>query len=269
MTRLAPTQSTGEPSMTSSSGLHRWFPFGTGDEGASRRLFCLPFAGGGASNFLAWRAQLAGVGVVPVQYPGHETRIGEALVRDWDTMLAALVEALLPLLDRPYVLYGHSMGARLAFAAAGRLDAVGLAPERVIVAAHLPPGQPSAASAALNLDDEDFKHFLQRYGGIPAELPDEPRFWDRVLPVMRADFALATQPLKALPLRCPVIAYAGREDAEASAPAMRGWQAWSRAGFALREFAGGHFFFRHPDVAAALNADLKVAPVDSLPLVSA
>jgi surfactin synthase thioesterase subunit len=247
-----------------------WFPFGTGREDADTRLFCLPFAGGGASNFLPWRARLTDVGVVPVQYPGHETRLGEAPLLDWQEMLSALTRVFLPLLDRPYVLFGYSMGARLAFALAAKLTGAGSPPERLIVAASSPPDLPSSARQALELDDEAFKQFLQRYGGIPAELAREPGFWDMALPVMRADFALAAQPFDAAPAPYPIVAYAGLDDVDADPRAMAGWGRFTTANFVLRKFAGGHFFLRTADVCSVLDADLATAlSAVSSPFVSA
>src|SRR5450830_1566425 len=142
--------------MTAIQESSAWFPFGAGREDAHTRLFCLPFAGGGASNFLPWRARLAeaGVGVTPVQYPGHETRLGETPLHVWEDMLAALQETLAPVLDRPYALFGYSMGARLAFALAARLGAAGTPPVQLIIAAHLPPDMPSPALQAAGMDDE-------------------------------------------------------------------------------------------------------------------
>jgi medium-chain acyl-[acyl-carrier-protein] hydrolase len=256
--------------MTAIQESSAWFPFGPGREDAHTRLFCLPFAGGGASNFLSWRARLAdaGIGVAPVQYPGHETRLGEAPLHALEDMLAALHEAVAPLLDRPYALFGYSMGARLAFALAARLAAAGLPPVRLIVAAHLPPDLPSPARQAAGLDDEAFKVLLMQYGGIPADISHEQEFWDLVLPVMRADFALAAEPFDAVPASYPIAAYAGVDDAHAGA--MAGWRRFTTAGFVLREFAGDHFFLRSADVCPALNTDLAIArPADLSSLVSA
>lgn len=239
-------------------------------------MFCLPFAGGGASNFLPWRARLAeaGIGVAPVQYPGHETRLGEAPLHAWEEMLAALQAAIVPLLDRPYALFGYSMGARLAFALAARLAAAGMAPVCLIVAAHLPPDLPSPALQAVGLDDQAFKALLLRYGGIPAELSHEQEFWDLMVPLMRADFALAAAPLDvgtgAVTASYPIAAYAGIDDVHAEAKSMAGWQRFTTADFVLREFAGDHFFFRSADICPALNTDLALArSADLSSLVSA
>jgi len=251
-----------------------WFPFGLGREDAHTRLFCLPFAGGGASNFLPWRARLAdaGVAVAPLQYPGHETRLGETPLHAWDDMLTSLQDAIMPLLDRPYALFGYSMGARLASALAARLANAGLPPLQLIVAAHVPPDLPSPALEAIGLDDEAFKALLLRYGGIPAEMSHEPAFWELVLPVMRADFALAAEPFAAVPVPAayPITAYAGTDDRHADAGIMAGWRRFTTADFVLKEFSGDHFFLRSADVCAALNTDLaRVRSADLHPLVSA
>lgn len=260
--------------MTARQEAPAWLPFGAGSELAHTRLFCLPFAGGGASNFLPWRAPLAqaGVAVAPVQYPGHETRMGEAPLAASSDMLTALQRALTPWLDRPYVLFGYSMGARLAFALAARLAAAGHAPQQLIVAAQLPPDLPSPARLAAGLDDAGFKALLLGYGGIPPELAQQTEFWDMTLPLMRADFALAAEPFATLPepAAYPITAYAGVDDPHADAQAMAGWQRFTTAAFVLREFAGDHFFLRSTDLCPALHTDLATArSADLTPLVSA
>lgn len=235
-----------------------WFPFGDGSTDAGTRMFCLPFAGGGASNFAAWRKLLPEVGVAPVQYPGHETRIDEAPVQSMDQMVRQLADAIAPRLDRPYVLFGYSMGAKLAFALIKRLAACGLPqPDCLIVAAHRPPDRTSNAAKAVGLPDAEFKDVLRAYGGMPEELLDDQDFCEMALPVMRADFALAVQAVDLAPVDCPIIAYAGTQDTAASAVDMAEWQRFTTGEFRLREFAGGHFFFRSAsDFEATLKADM-------------
>ena len=72
-----------------------WLPFGCGPAEAAGRIFCLPFAGGGASNFMPWRRLLPGVGIAPVQYPGRETRLDEPSARSLPELVAALDLAVL------------------------------------------------------------------------------------------------------------------------------------------------------------------------------
>ena len=238
-----------------------WLPFGTGPADARARMFCLPFAGGGASNFAGWRTLLPDVGVVPVQYPGHETRIGEVPLQNIEQMVAALADTIAPLLDRPYLLFGYSMGAKLAFALAGRLASRGFPlPVCLMVAAHRPPDGVSDAAKSVSLPDAEFKQVLRAYGGMPDELLDDEDFCAMVLPVMRADFSMAVQPVDLVPITCPIIAYTGTQDSAATASEMAGWQRFTTSDFRLREFAGGHFFLRSAaDFEPTLKADMMAA----------
>lgn len=245
--------------MTDTQFSRPWLPFGSGPSDARARLFCLPFAGGGASNFSAWRKRFSDVGVVPVQYPGHETRIDEAPLQSIDHMVTGLADAIEPLLDRPYVLFGYSMGAKLAFALIKELTGRGFPlPACLMVAAHVPPDRTSGAVRAIGLADNEFKQVLRAYGGMPEELLDDEDFCAMLLPVMRADFALAVQAVDRAPVDCPIFAYAGMHDATSGASEMTGWQRFTRGSFRLREFDGGHFFFRTAnDFESALKADLN------------
>ncbi len=241
--------------------LHPWLPFGSGPANAGTRLFCLPFAGGGASNFLGWRKLLPEVGVAPIQYPGHETRLDEAPLEHLGQMIDGLADAIAPLLDRPYMVFGYSMGAKLGFALIQRLEQLGLpAPLRLLVGAHLPPDRKSGAVRAIGLPDEEFKQVLREFGGMPEELFEDEDFCAMALPVLRADFSLSTQAMTFDRISCPIVAYAGSEDATARAAEMAGWQRFTKAECSLREFVGGHFFLRSaPDFEAVLAADLAEA----------
>jgi medium-chain acyl-[acyl-carrier-protein] hydrolase len=244
-----------------STPFHPWMPFGSGPDNAGTRLFCLPFAGGGASNFLGWRKLLPDIGVAPVQYPGHETRLDEAPLEHLDQMIDGLVEAIAPLLDRPYMVFGYSMGAKLGFGLVQRLEQLGLpAPLCLLVGAHLPPDRKSGAARAIGLPDPEFKQVLREFGGMPEELFEDEDFCAMALPVLRADFSLSTQAIPFDRIACPILAYAGTDDATAGAAEMAGWQRFTEAQCSLREFVGGHFFLRSaPDFEAALAADLDEA----------
>ena len=115
-----------------------WFPYPAPDTVAEVRLFCLPPAGGGASGYRLWIARLAPrIGVLPVQLAGRESRFVEAPI----TSAGEAVERLAEVIDdetangTPFALFGHSMGALLAFDLACTL---GRPPAQLIVSAHVP-----------------------------------------------------------------------------------------------------------------------------------
>lgn len=220
-----------------------WLPFGPGDCGL--RVFCLPYAGGGASAFVGWRRALPGFAIAPVQYPGRETRIDEPHQTDLDCLIDDLATALVPYMDRPYALLGYSLGAKISFALAHRLQAAGLPlPQSLHVVAHRAPDAASPHPGAAHLPEAEFCNHVKSYGGTPDEVFNIPELAELLLPVLRADFALVEQDIPLTPLACPIYAYAGNEDPVATPASMKRWQFFSSASFALRYFPGGHFFTR-------------------------
>ena len=91
--------------------------------------FCFPHAGGAASVFRGWPQYTGGeLEIYAAQLPGRATRQSEPPITDFDALTDAAVRDILPLLGRPFVLFGHSMGALVAFEAAHRLRELNLEP---------------------------------------------------------------------------------------------------------------------------------------------
>src|SRR5262245_32711610 len=106
---------------------HRpWLIGARPDPRARLRLFCFPSAGGGASAYAPWAELLpAGVELCRVQLPGRESRFVEPAAGSLDELLPRVHAALRPFFDVPFSLFGHSMGALLAFELTLRLRAAG------------------------------------------------------------------------------------------------------------------------------------------------
>lgn len=236
-----------------------WFPTRQPNPNARLRVFCFPFAGGGASVYNGWGAALpAGVELVAVQLPGRERRIMEPPFRKIPAMLDALEPALAPLLDKPFIFFGYSMGTRIALALAQRWQARG---------APLPLGMVMAAAGAPHrerdsreeLDDPAFIELLRKYEGTPAEVFAHKELLDMVLPVLRADFAIADAVLPALPVRCPISAFGSHEDPHVRLEDLELWRELTTTGdFRSRHFPGRHFFLRtaREPLLAALREDI-------------
>ncbi|MFC3374386.1 thioesterase II family protein [Rugamonas sp. CCM 8940] len=116
------------------------------------RLFCFPYAGGDANLYRDWAAGLPEqVEVVGVQYPGRGMH-ADAPISDCATLVRRLHAALTPLLDLPFVFFGHSNGALISYELARRLDGAQTARHRhhFVSARHAPQlprtGAPSAGS---------------------------------------------------------------------------------------------------------------------------
>ena len=211
------------------------------------RLFCIPFAGAGATALYPWAAALPeSIEPVLVQLPGRENRLREEPFRQAPALVRALTEAIHPELDRPYGLLGYSLGAILAFELARALRERGApAPRRLFAAARRAPHLPDPEPGFSHLPDAAFSIQLQqRYGGIPAAMWENPELLALFLPTLRADIALMDgyECLPGEPLGCPISVFGGLDDAHVSEEALTAWQQHTNAGCRLRLLPGGHFF---------------------------
>ena len=221
-----------------------WFPTRKAQPGARLRVFCFPYAGGGASIYNGWNAALpAEVEVCAVQLPGRERRVLEPAIRTLSAMVDALEPVLSPLLDKPFVFFGYSMGTRIALALAQRWQARGAPlPRGMVLAAAGSPHLPRSSRG--ELDDESFIQLLRGYEGTPAEVFAHRELLEMVLPTLRADFAVADTQLPAVPVSCPISTWAGVEDPYVSAQSLESWKELTTSEFRLRHFPGKHFFLR-------------------------
>jgi len=231
---------------------------------AARRLFCFHHAGGGAAAFRLWPARLPEFDVCAVQLPGRANRLFEPPLTDVNAVVDALVDVVRPLLDRPFVLFGHSMGTLVACLLARRLHAIGAPlPERLFVSGRQPPHRPFPELSMSGLSDAQLLAAVQQhFGGLPAEVLDTPDLLELVLPTLRADFALLAghrdAAAEALPL--PVVALGGDADPWAAPERLAPWQACTSLPLRTYRFEGGHFYLddRLDEVLAVLRAECAV-----------
>ncbi|MEV4224408.1 alpha/beta fold hydrolase [Nonomuraea sp. NPDC049725] len=210
---------------------------------APARLFCLPYAGGSAAGFRAWSSLAArlDLDIQAVELPGHGRRIGEPPVLDPDEMARVVGAAV----DRPYLVFGHSLGARLGFELCRRLRVRGHGePERLFVSGTPGPRLPRVGRGDSRLPEPEFAARVSGMGGTPAAILADPELRALFLPVIRADFALgdAYEYVGDAPLNCPITAFAGSADPEASPEQVGAWRAETTGDFRLHVVDGDHFF---------------------------
>ena len=208
------------------------------------RLFCLPYAGGSAQMFTDWRKDLPPwIDAVPLELPGRGLRFDEPASDDLASVVAGLRAMALPRLDRPYAVFGHSLGALLGYELVHALQRMG-AP-----ASHFFPsgaGGPHLRSRnpAHRFDDARLREHIAELGGTPRELLDNDELMALLLPALRADFSLADtyRPPPGAVLDCPTTAFCGTEDHKAPPIDVLSWRQHVRAPFTVKLLAGGHFF---------------------------
>ncbi len=226
------------------------------------RLFCLPYAGGAASAYRTWEDGLpADVEVSPVQLPGRGARFREPSCRHLGDLVPALADGVAPLLDRPFALFGHSMGAVVAFELVRELRRRGApAPVLLAVSGRQAPRRPEPEPPFSHLPDAEFLEELRRrYDGIPPEVLAERELLQLLLPTLRADVEALEGYVYAVdaPLACPISCFGGEDDRVTVAD-LEAWCDETSAPVNVRRFRGGHFFVEtaRGEVLGALAQDL-------------
>lgn len=223
-----------------------WFRCYPVTEPPSARLIGFHHAGGSASLFRLWSPSLPSwVEVVGVQLPGREDRAREAPFRSAVEVVEELAWQIAPLLDLPVYLFGHSMGAMIAFELTRALRRASRpVPAHLFVsgrgAAHLPGLSPGLSV----LPREQFIEAVRRFGGTPAEVFAHSDLMDLVLPVLRTDFELheSYRYRHERPLDIPMTAFSGVNDAVAPAATVEQWSAHTTEAFRSCLLPSGHFF---------------------------
>lgn len=226
------------------------------------RLLCVPFAGGGAGIFRSWPAAMPFAHVVPLQLPGRERRLRERAYTAMGALIDDLAPAVVPLLDRPFAIFGHSMGAAIAFELARRLRDLGHVPAHLFLSARRAPGEPPLHPPLFALPDARLIAETERlYGPFPDVLKQHPELLAMFLPTLRADYQLLDtwRPADAPPLSCPLTVLGGKDDHAVPPEVLEGWRAQTTGAFRLRILPGGHFFARDADDARDVVASTLAA----------
>ena len=212
------------------------------------RLFCFPYAGGGASMFRSWQVHLPNeIEVCPVQLPGREGRIKEPLFETLNPLVETLAEVLLPGLDHSFAFFGYSLGALIAFELTRWLmQKIDRIPAHIIVAACPAPHLPDEHSPIHELPRDEFINSLREMEGTPEAVFQDSELIDFFLPLLRADFKIyeTYKYRPAEPLPCPISVYGGLGDQSITQDALQAWQEHTSTGFTRRMFPGNHYFLR-------------------------
>ena len=211
---------------------------------AALRLYCLAHAGAGASVFVSWAAAAPPeIEIAAIRLPGRETRLDEEPLRRLAPAARSIAELILRGDARPFALFGHSLGGRLAVHVASLLEDTDRHPEHLFVSAT--PFVPRQRFLH-KLDDAAFiRAIADRFGPLPVQITNDPELLSLFARPLRADFeALETdhQPPRRLDIALTVIS--GSRDTVVASSELAGWQEWSSRPLHHDTLDADHFSYR-------------------------
>lgn len=226
-------------------------------ERPAAHVVLFPHAGGAATFYVPFARRFPReFDLSAIQYPGRQERLDEPLIPTIEGLAGQVLRALRQYADRPVplVLFGHSMGASVAFETSLRLAAEGAAPQHLVVSGRpAPSAQPEPR--AYGRSDQEILEDVATLGGTDAQIIHNPDLLDLLLPAIRNDFGAVERyrPAGHAVLDVPVLCLTGEQDPRVTYEQAAAWKAHTSADFRLKTFPGGHFFLtEHPEAVARL-----------------
>ena len=211
------------------------------------RLYCFPYSGASASVYYPWIEILpTSIELIPVQLPGRGKRVSEAPFTDLHKLVLVLEKALInSFIEKPFAMFGHSMGALVAYELSRRLEKnYQLSPLILFASGHNAPHLPDRADPIHHLEESAFLDRIRKLNGTPEEVLQDQELVDLLIPILRADFKLSeTYEYKAGHcLSCPVIGCGGLQDEYLDRKSLDAWRELTDYGSSIRLFPGDHFY---------------------------
>jgi len=215
------------------------------------KLICFPYAGSSSFAYARWRERLpAWIDVVAVELPGRGRLHAKPLQTRMADLLPLLRRELTVDYQRPFALFGHSLGASIAFEFAYQLEReIGVSPVVVFASAAHAPSSDERRRFVHLMSDIELIAELKRLNGTPPEVLASPELLELVLPVLRADFQLAAGYQRSqASISGPLHVLAGDDDSLKPAD-LQVWHRHTQGPFQIDTFPGGHFYIQEQEAA--------------------
>jgi amino acid adenylation domain-containing protein len=234
------------------------------------RLFCFPHGGGGPQAFKSWADNLPKeIEVYCLNLPGRGSRRNYPPIHNMPELSDQIVHALSAYLDKPFALFGHSVGALVAYEVTRGLEEKGSPlPVRLLVSAHKVPHDALEEEPMYNLPDQELVQKIIDLGLVPAEVLENKELIDFILPPLKADFEVSEtyKYTERNPLPVAITAMGGEGDTLLSPEDLDAWKEYSSLSFQSFLYKGDHFYTETlqkevlKDISQWLLQDLKDMP---------
>lgn len=230
---------------------------------AKMKLFCLPFAGGNVTAYRDWGDILpTSIELCAVEIPGRGQRMMEPLITNLPELVDQIAKGILKELDKPFIIFGHSMGAVTGYELVHHLkQKYNLQPVHLFVSGRGAPHLPEREDPIHKLPKNEFIEKIKSYNGTPKEVLAHQELMDLVEPIIRADFSVCEtySHITKSPLEIPISAFGGLADSDVSKTDLEQWQQHTAKQFTCRMFPGGHFYLQqqHVTLLQAILQDLN------------
>lgn len=232
---------------------------------AAMRLICFPWAGGAPWAYRDWCHALPEVELCTACLPGRGARSAEPPASDMTALLNTYCDHLIPWTnDKPYALFGHSLGGLMSFGLAQALQRHGLqGPEHVFISGYSPDPQHLPRPCEDKADGEAFLNSIQDSHGLPEAVLNHPALRSLAITQLRSDLRLAASyRARSEAVQAPLTVFYGRQDPLTPRPSMQRWRDYSRSSVTLHELPGAHFFLREqaPQLLRDIRQSLRFPP---------
>lgn len=210
------------------------------------KLFCIPYAGGMSSVYASWKHNIYNVEVISIKLKGREQRENEGYYKDIQDAVKDIKEQIMLQIRQgeKFGLFGHSMGALIAYELYYELIKENLKVVKIFFSARRPPHIPAKKSCIHEVSLEKFKAELMSIGGTPKEFFNYPELMEIFIPIIRADFRILYnyEYIKhQKKISCDVILLCGKKD-DIPIKEIIKWDELTNEKCHVHVLNGGHFF---------------------------